>query len=104
MSQNDISPSTVMPDAADALIERRNPSDIDRLRETIGFDVLPVYRDEQAVVGAQQARARWPHLVAFTDSRVSKAASAGSSLSDPSASPASPSPSVPASPSSLSAS
>ncbi|MGC7402768.1 hypothetical protein ACPWR0_02930 [Pandoraea pneumonica] len=70
MSQNDISPSTVMPDAADALIERRNPSDIDRLRETIGFDVLPVYRDEQAVVGAQQARARWPHLVAFADSRV----------------------------------
>ncbi|WP_157125758.1 hypothetical protein [Pandoraea norimbergensis] len=96
MSQIDTSPSTAMSEAADALIERRNPSDIDRLRETIGFDVLPAYRDEQAVVGAQQARDRWPHLVAFADSRaapvpVPSPAHAAQTLSPASVSPSSPS-------------
>ncbi|QHE92708.1 hypothetical protein PI93_014610 [Pandoraea fibrosis] len=57
------------PEAADAMIEHRYPSDIDRLREAIGSDVLPFYRDEQAFVASQQASQRWPHLVAVADSR-----------------------------------
>ncbi|WP_140413472.1 MULTISPECIES: hypothetical protein [unclassified Pandoraea] len=99
MSQIDTSPSTAMSEAADALIERRNPSDIDRLRETIGFDVLPAYRDEQAVVGAQQARARWPHLVAFADSRAAPSSAHPAHALPPS----SPPPSSPSSVSPLSA-
>ena len=55
--------------AADAMIERRYPSDIDRLREVVGTDVLPHYRDEQAIVASRQASERWPHLVAVADSR-----------------------------------
>ena len=58
---------TPNPQTADATIERRYPSDIDRLR--VGVDVLPFYRDEQAIVANRQARERWPHLVAFADSR-----------------------------------
>ncbi|WP_157123180.1 hypothetical protein [Pandoraea vervacti] len=55
--------------AADAMIERRYPSDIDRLREVVGVDVLPFYRDEQAILASQQASERWPHLVAVANSR-----------------------------------
>ncbi len=57
------------PEAADTMIEHRYPSDIDRLREAIGTDVLPFYRDEQAIVASRQASQRWPHLVAVADSR-----------------------------------
>ncbi|MDN4574265.1 hypothetical protein DBA34_13470 [Pandoraea cepalis] len=60
---------TPNPQTADATIEHRYPSDIDRLREVVGVDVLPFYRDEQAIVANRQARERWPHLVAFADSR-----------------------------------
>lgn len=55
--------------AADAMIERRYPSDVDRLREVVGTDVLPFYRDEQAIVAGREASERWPHLVAVADSR-----------------------------------
>lgn len=54
---------------ADTMIERRYPSDIDRLREAVGTDVLPFYRDEQAIVASQQASERWPYLVAVANSR-----------------------------------
>ncbi|VVD70094.1 hypothetical protein PCO31010_00565 [Pandoraea commovens] len=59
--------------AADAMIERRYPSDIDRLREVVGTDVLPHYRDEQAIVASEQASERWPHLVAVADARAGAA-------------------------------
>ncbi|VVD63424.1 hypothetical protein [Pandoraea anhela] len=55
--------------AADAMIEHRYPSDVDRLREVVGTDVLPFYRDEQAIVASRQAGERWPHLVAVAVSR-----------------------------------
>ncbi|WP_157112302.1 hypothetical protein [Pandoraea faecigallinarum] len=55
--------------AADAMIEHRYPSDIDRLREVVGTDVLPFYRDEQAIAASRRASERWPHLVAVADSR-----------------------------------
>ncbi|WP_157122716.1 hypothetical protein [Pandoraea oxalativorans] len=58
---------------ADAMIERRYPSDIDRLREVVGTDVLPHYRDEQAIAASEQASERWPHLVAVADARASAA-------------------------------
>lgn len=67
------------PEAADAMIEHRYPSDIDRLRETLGTDVLPFYRDEQAVVASRQASQRWPHLVAVADSRGTTPAAAPAS-------------------------
>jgi len=59
--------------AADAMIERRYPSDIDRLREVVGTDVLPRYRDEQAIAASAQASERWPHLVAVADGRAGAA-------------------------------
>ncbi|MFK0376252.1 hypothetical protein [Pandoraea sp. NPDC090278] len=59
--------------AADAMIERRYPSDIDRLREVVGTDVLPRYRDEQAIAASAQASERWPHLVAVADARAGAA-------------------------------
>ncbi|AJC16962.1 hypothetical protein PSP20601_01035 [Pandoraea sputorum] len=59
--------------AADAMIERRYPSDIDRLREVVGADVLPHYRDEQAIVASEQASERWPHLVAVANARAGAA-------------------------------
>ena len=71
---------TPNPQTADAMIEHRYPSDIDRLREVVGVDVLPFYRDEQAIVAHRQASERWPHLVAFADSR--SAASALLATSD----------------------
>ncbi|WP_150608083.1 hypothetical protein [Pandoraea cepalis] len=67
---------TPNPQTADATIEHRYPSDIDRLREVVGVDVLPFYRDEQAIVANRQARERWPHLVAFADSRGAASAAA----------------------------
>ncbi|WP_353189293.1 hypothetical protein [Pandoraea pnomenusa] len=68
MSQSELS-YNAMSDDADTMIERRYPSDIDRLREVVGRDVLPFYRDEQALVARQQASERWPHLVAVANSR-----------------------------------
>ncbi len=62
--------------AADAMMERRYPSDIDRLREVVGIDVLPFYRDEQAIVASQQAGERWPHLVAVANARDASASPA----------------------------
>ncbi|WP_150574324.1 hypothetical protein [Pandoraea aquatica] len=59
--------------AADAMIERRYPSDIDRLREVVGTDVLPHYRDEQAIVASEQASEQWPHLVAVANARAGAA-------------------------------
>ena len=89
MSQNELSSATTAssaprvapgPQAADTAIERRYPSDIDRLREVVGADVLPFYRDEQAVIASQQAGERWPHLVAFADSRAAALIDSASSL------------------------
>jgi hypothetical protein len=80
---------TPAPEAADAMIEHRYPSDIDRLRESIGTDVLPFYRDEQAIAASQQASLRWPHLVAVADSRCAAPASSSKSSAS-SASSASP--------------
>lgn len=81
MSLNEPSSSNAMPsitsapEAADAMIEHRYPSDIDRLRESVGTDVLPFYRDEQAIVAGREASQRWPHLVAVADSRSTMPAS-----------------------------
>lgn len=89
MNQNELSSSAAAssvarvapsPQAADMAIERRYPSDIDRLREVVGADVLPFYRDEQAVIASEQAGERWPHLVAFADSRVAALSDSASSL------------------------
>lgn len=77
-----MTPITPTPQAADAMIERRHPSDIDRLREVVGADVLPDYRDEQAIVANRQAGERWPHLVAVADARC--AASAAPDAAHPS--------------------
>lgn len=84
MSQTELSSSAAAPavdrvdehaaeHAADVMIERRYPSDIDRLREVVGTDVLPHYRDEQAIVASEQASERWPHLVAVADARAGAA-------------------------------
>ena len=70
--------TTPAPEAADAMIEHRYPSDIDRLREAVGTDVLPFYRDEQAIVASRQASQRWPHLVAVADSRSTTSAPSAS--------------------------
>ncbi|AJC22475.1 hypothetical protein RO07_21965 [Pandoraea pulmonicola] len=69
MSPTEPTSSVAALHAADAMIERRYPSDVDRLREVVGTDVLPFYRDEQALAASRQASERWPHLVAFADSR-----------------------------------
>ncbi|WP_150622904.1 hypothetical protein [Pandoraea captiosa] len=69
--------------AADAMIERRYPSDIDRLREVVGVDVLPFYRDEQAILASQQASERWPHLVAVANSRIGAAGATAISANPP---------------------
>ncbi|VVE12634.1 hypothetical protein PTE31013_02735 [Pandoraea terrigena] len=69
-----MTPVTPNLQAADAMIERRYPSDIDRLREVVGADALPGYLDEQAIVANRQACERWPHLVAFADSRCAASA------------------------------
>lgn len=74
-SPNIVATITSAPEAADAMIEHRYPSDIDRLRETVGTGVLPFYRDEQAIVAGRQASERWPHLVAVADSRSATSAS-----------------------------
>lgn len=68
MTRNEPS-HTPLPDNADTMIERRHPSDVDRLRDVIGSDVLPFYRDEHAVAAYRQAAERWPHLVAVANSR-----------------------------------
>ncbi|VVD66357.1 hypothetical protein PMO31116_00368 [Pandoraea morbifera] len=60
---------TPMSDNAGTMIERRHPSDVDRLRDVVGSDVLPFYRDEQAVAAYRRAGERWPHLVAVANSR-----------------------------------
>lgn len=72
-----MTPVTPTPQVADAIVERRYPSDIDRLRDVVGADVLPDYRDEQAIMASRQASERWPHLVAFADSRCAASAAAG---------------------------